>query len=252
MNVTAIILARGGSEGIPGKNLRHVNGNALIGYAIGHAKAAKLVDRVIVSTDSKHIAHYAKLHGAEVPFLRPAHLSTSSTTMIDAMKHTLDWLDGNDESPDIILHLKTTILFRESDIIDSVVRRLYDNPCLDSCFAAIRTGAKIWRRTKDGFEQLASDLEQSASRQDRDNDRVEFLYEERSGVACASRAHIIRDTQHYVGNKVDVVEIEDKTNLIDIDDYYDLWLAGKVVKEWNPIKDLPRAIQEEMSYGRLD
>ena len=60
MNTTAIILARGGSEGILGKNLRHINGKALIGYAIGHANEAKFVDRVIVSTDSDHIAHYAK------------------------------------------------------------------------------------------------------------------------------------------------------------------------------------------------
>ena len=62
------------------------------------------------------------------------------------------------------------------------------------------------------------------------------LYQECAGVACASRADVIRDTQHYVGDRVGMVEITDKTNLIDIDDYYDLWLADKIAKEWIPRK----------------
>ena len=245
MRIVAIILARGGSGGIPDKNLRRIDDQPLIGYPIGHANEAKLVKDVIVSTDSERIARYARVCGAEVPFLRPAHLSTSSAKMIDAMKHALDWLDRNDESPDIILHLKTTIPFREPDIIDRVIQRLQDNPSLDSCFAAFRTGAKIRRRTQDGFEQFASDIDQGASRQDREGNKVDSLYEECAGVACASRAHVIRDTDHYVGSKVDIVEIKDKTNRIDIDDYFDLWLAEKIIKEWDPIKDLSKQMQDD-------
>ena len=249
MNVTAIILARGGSEGIPGKNLRYLDGKPLIGHAIGHAKSSELVNRVVVSTDSEHIAYYAILHGAEVPFLRPSHLAMSDTTMIACMKHVLDWLDQHDESPDIILHLKTTIPFREPGIIDRVVRCLQDNPNLDSCFAGFRTGAKVRRLTKDGFEQFAADIDQGASRQDREDSRVDSIYEECAGVACASRACIIRNTGHYIGDKIDIVEITDKTNFIDIDDYYDLWLADKVAKEWNPIKGLSKSGQDEALVG---
>ena len=233
--VTAIILGKGGSRGIPGKNLIDIDGTALIGYAIDHAREAERVRRIIVSTDRENIASYAEKRGAEVPFMRPAHLATSSATMISGLKHALSWLDENGQSPDIILYLKATIPFREPGIIDNVIKKLQANPDLDTCFAAVRSGTKFYRRIMNGFKQYAADLPQASSRQDRESDSFNCIYEECAGVACASRAHVIRDTDHYVGSKVDIVEITDKTNRIDIDDYYDLWLAEKVAKEWLPV-----------------
>ena len=79
MNITAFIFARGGSKGLPNKNIKILNGKPLIAWSIEHAKAVKRVDRVIVSTDSEEIARIAKEYGAEVPFMRPLELTTDES-----------------------------------------------------------------------------------------------------------------------------------------------------------------------------
>ena len=79
MSVVAFIFARGGSKGLPGKNIRLLNGKPLIAWSIEHALNVKRIDRVIVSTDSEEIAKVAKQYGAEVPFIRPAELATDDS-----------------------------------------------------------------------------------------------------------------------------------------------------------------------------
>lgn len=88
----AIIPARGGSKGLPGKNIRPLDGKPLIAYAIECAKKAKLVDRVIVSTDDTKIADVARQYGAEVPFMRPDSLATDDAKAIDNYVYTVDRL----------------------------------------------------------------------------------------------------------------------------------------------------------------
>ena len=93
----AFIPARGGSKGIPNKNLRQIAGLPLIAWSIKSALASVSVDRVIVSTDSKEIASIALQFGAEVPFLRPAAISSDESSTEQALLHCLDWCekDGN-------------------------------------------------------------------------------------------------------------------------------------------------------------
>ena len=92
MNATAVIFARGGSKGLPGKNIRPLGGKPLIAWSIEHALAIKRIDRVLVSTDSAEIAAVARHHGAEVPFLRPAELARDDSPEWLAWRHALNYL----------------------------------------------------------------------------------------------------------------------------------------------------------------
>ncbi|MBT6673502.1 MAG: acylneuraminate cytidylyltransferase family protein [Lentimicrobiaceae bacterium] len=92
----AIIPARGGSKGIPDKNIRDFYGKPLIAWAIIRALNSKMVDRVIVSTDSEKIASIACFYGAEVPFIRPANISDDNAAIEPVLIHAYDWLKDNE------------------------------------------------------------------------------------------------------------------------------------------------------------
>lgn len=95
MRTVALVCARGGSKGVPGKNLRLLGGRPLITWAIDHAKAVERVERVIVSTDSEDIAEVARQAGAEVPFLRPAELAQDNSPEWLVWRHALDFVKGD-------------------------------------------------------------------------------------------------------------------------------------------------------------
>lgn len=122
----AIIPARGGSKGIPGKNIKPIAGKPLIAWSIEQALAAPEVDRVVVSTDSLEIASIAKDCGAEIPFLRPADLANDTATTESALLHTLNWLETNEGySPETVLLLQPTSPVRSPTAISSAYSSYY-------------------------------------------------------------------------------------------------------------------------------
>jgi len=107
--ILALITARGGSKGIPGKNIKEFCGKPLIAWAIEAAKQSNLVSRVIVSTDYDKIAEIAKKFGAEVPFMRPAELAQDTTPTLPVMVHAVNYLkEAENYTPDYILLLEPT------------------------------------------------------------------------------------------------------------------------------------------------
>ncbi|HOW27023.1 MAG TPA: acylneuraminate cytidylyltransferase family protein [Elusimicrobiota bacterium] len=126
--ILCIIPARGGSKGLPGKNIRLLAGKPLIAYTIDQARKSRYIDRVIVSTDSPRIAAVSRRHGAEVPFLRPARLARDSSGTVDVLVHAVNWLrDRDDGAYDIIVLLHVTTPLRGvrdiDESIDLLVRR---------------------------------------------------------------------------------------------------------------------------------
>src|SRR5215216_3574890 len=100
--ILALIPARGGSKGIPRKNIRHFAGYPLIAWSIAAANQASCVTRIIVSTDDEEIASVARQFGAETPFLRPSELAQDQTTDLPVFEHALEWLKDNENyTPDI-------------------------------------------------------------------------------------------------------------------------------------------------------
>jgi CMP-N-acetylneuraminic acid synthetase len=113
MKAVAFIFARGGSKGLPGKNIRSLNGKPLIVWSIEHALAVKRIKRVIVSTDSDEIAELARQYGAEVPFMRPAELAGDNSPEWLAWQHALNYLkESTGAFPEVMVSVPTTAPLR--------------------------------------------------------------------------------------------------------------------------------------------
>lgn len=120
MKAIAFIFARGGSKGLPGKNIRPLAGKPLIAWSIEHALAVKRIERVIVSTDSEEIAAVARVHGAEVPFIRPAELARDDSPEWLAWRHALNYLQETDGVlPTAMVSVPATAPLRSSIDIES-------------------------------------------------------------------------------------------------------------------------------------
>lgn len=113
MKAIAVIFARGGSKGLPGKNIRSLAGKPLIAWSIEHALSVKRIERVIVSTDSEEIAAVAREYGAEVPFIRPAELARDDSPEWLAWRHVLNYLLNRDgKLPEVMVSVPTTAPLR--------------------------------------------------------------------------------------------------------------------------------------------
>ena len=122
MKAVGFIFARGGSKGLPGKNLRLLNGKPLIAWSIEHALAVDRLNRVIVSTDSEEIAEVSEQYGAEVPFIRPAHLATDESPEWLSWRHGLEYLRGNmGYMPEIMVSVPVTAPLRLVIDIDNCI-----------------------------------------------------------------------------------------------------------------------------------
>lgn len=147
--VLALIPARGGSKGIPRKNLLPLGGVPLIVHSVRQGLASDTITRVIVSTDDEEIAQVAREAGAEVPFLRPAALAGDHSPDIDAFSHALRWLEEEEGYvPELVVHLRATCPAREVRLIDAAVRKLQAAPEADSLRSvciALQTPFKMWR-----------------------------------------------------------------------------------------------------------
>ncbi len=147
--VLAIIPARGGSKGIPRKNIRLFAGYPLIAYSIAAGLQARCVTRTIVSTDDEEIAAVARHWGAETPFLRPAEFAQDQTADLPVYEHALHWLaEHEDYHPEVVIQLRPTSPIRPRDCVEKAVRILLDYPDADCVRGVVPAGQnphKMWR-----------------------------------------------------------------------------------------------------------
>ncbi|MGD0876800.1 MAG: acylneuraminate cytidylyltransferase family protein [Anaerolineales bacterium] len=147
--ILALIPARGGSKGIPRKNIRPFAGHPLIAFSIAAAIQAENTIRVIVSTNDQEIAEVARHFGAETPFLRPEELAADRTTDLPVFQHALHWLAENENyHPEMVLHLHATSPVRPRGIVDQAVSLLEKNSEVDCVRSVISPGQnpyKMWQ-----------------------------------------------------------------------------------------------------------
>ncbi|MCB1099205.1 MAG: acylneuraminate cytidylyltransferase family protein [Verrucomicrobiae bacterium] len=123
MSIAAFIFARGGSKGLPGKNLRLLGGRPLIAWSISQALAVKRISKVIVSTDSTQIAEVAREYGAEVPFLRPKELASDESPEWLSWQHALNYVNGTSGKLDAMVSLPCTAPLRIPSDVDRCLDR---------------------------------------------------------------------------------------------------------------------------------
>jgi CMP-N-acetylneuraminic acid synthetase len=122
LKILAIIPARSGSKGIPNKNIKKLSGRPLIYYTIKAALNSKLIDRIIVSSDSEKILKISEKLGAEIPFKRPKNISEDKSLAIEVIQHALNWLEKNEKYfPDAIIYLQPTSPLRTKKHINEAI-----------------------------------------------------------------------------------------------------------------------------------
>ena len=132
-NILAVIPARGNSKSIKNKNIKLLFGKPLIYYSINIAKQSKLINRVIVSSESKKIINIAKKYGAEAPFIRPKKFSKDNSRDLGVFLHCLKWLKKNENYiPDLIVHLRPTYPIRSVNVVNKAIKFALKNRNYDS------------------------------------------------------------------------------------------------------------------------
>ncbi len=147
--ILALIPARGGSKGIPRKNLLPLLGKPLIAYSIEQALASRWVTRTIVSTDDEEIAAVARQSGAEVPFMRPAEYAQDRSLDFEVFQHALSWLrDREGYTCELVVHLRPTGPVRRVAVVDEAIEQMLAHPeadALRSVSTPSQTPYKMWR-----------------------------------------------------------------------------------------------------------
>ncbi len=229
--VLAVVPARGGSKGIPRKNLQLLGGRPLVVHAVRAGLEASLVSRVVCSTDDAEIADVAREGGAEVPFLRPAELAQDASEDLPVFAHALDWFARNDGwVPDLVVNLRPTSPLRTPEHVDAAIRLLLATGA-DSVKAvclARQHPHKMWLRGADpAHPSLLVPYLQTAFRLSRGPDvpraQLEDVYWQ-NGVVDVTRRQVILEQGVMIGRTVaGLVTVPEES--IDIDTPLDLALA---------------------------
>ena len=125
MNILGLIPARGGSKGIPGKNIKRLHGKPLLQYTFEAAKNSDLISRVILSSDDSEIIRVAEKIGLEIPFVRPTALAADDTSSLEVVQHALNFFIQKGEKFDAVCLLQPTTPFRRNGLIDEVIEKIY-------------------------------------------------------------------------------------------------------------------------------
>jgi len=154
MNIVAIIPARGGSKGIPRKNIKEVCGKPLIAHIVETALKVRELDRVIVSTEDKEIAEIAQKWGAEVPFLRPKELARDETPTLPVLQHAVKYLEEMENyRPDIVVLLYATSPLLRAERVSEAIKML-KNGGFDSVLSVVEDMGHYWIEKGGKYERL--------------------------------------------------------------------------------------------------
>lgn len=136
--ILAVVTARGGSKGLPGKNIKALNGKPLIAWTIEQINSSELIDDYVISTDSPAIAEVSESCGAHVPELRPDYLSTDSASSMDVLKYIIENEENKGRTYDYVLLLEPTSPLRKRGDLDNMIRLAGDNPDRDGVISVGR------------------------------------------------------------------------------------------------------------------
>lgn len=226
--ILAIIPARGGSKGIPHKNIKDLNGKPLIAYSIEEAIKSRYIDKLIVSTEDEEIAAISKKIGVEVPFLRPKELSEDNTPGIDPILHAVKWLQDKGYNFDYVMCLQCTSPFRKHSQIDKAIEMLIEKDA-DSIVSVCESEITPYWMKKIENGKLKDFLNQDifyARRQDAP--KVYRL----NGAIYLAKTQILLDVKNWY-TKNTLPYVMDKMSSVDIDNILDFKFAEFLMKENN-------------------
>ncbi len=222
LNAIAIIPARGGSKGIPNKNLVPFAGRPLLGWSIFHALSSPQIENVFVTSDDGKILNFTESVGAS-PIRRPAELSGDESSSESALIHAIDQLSSD---PEIVVFLQATSPLRKTDDVENALQT-FANTEADSLFSGARLDDfNVWGNKEGRFESLNYDFK---SRQTRQNRRIDSWVED--GSIYIFRPQILRENNNRLGGKIAIYETETWQSF-EIDEPDDLTLCEILFKHY--------------------
>jgi CMP-N,N'-diacetyllegionaminic acid synthase len=225
MEVLVVIPARGGSKGIPGKNIKLLNDKPLIAYTIDAAKKVFDSEKICVSTDSLEIKKVVEDLGLKVPFLRPSHLSTDEAGSIEVLIHSIGYYIDNFYTPEVILLLQPTSPFRSAEQIMEAIALLDDN--CDAVVSVKNTKSNPYSVLfKDDSEGL---LKKCMSGNFTRRQDYPTVWELNGAIYCIKVSALLK-YQSFAGMKIKKY-IMDEISSIDIDTSIDWMIADLFAKK---------------------
>jgi CMP-N-acetylneuraminic acid synthetase len=226
--ILSIIPARGGSKGLPRKNIKPLLGKPLIAWTIEQALNSKYIDKVVVSTDDEEIAEISKEYGAEVPFLRPKELARDDSPTIDAIMHAINWFEERGEFFDILVLLEPTSPLRKRNDIDNALELLINN--IETADAIVSVGEVhlenpyIMKKIENGYVKPFIEIDKDFY-QRQQLPKVYFPY----GVIYASKIETLKKYKTFYQERTIPYFIERWQNY-EIDDIYDFICIESILR----------------------
>ena len=227
--IVAVITARGGSKGVPQKNIKPVLGKPLIAYSIEASLQSRTLSKTIVSTDDETIAKTAQHYGAEVPFLRPKHLATDTATSVSVLQHAINFLaEEKGYLADIVVCLQPTSPLRSTEDIDGAVTLCVDtgsDSVVSLCEADYHP---YWMKKLEG-DRVCPLMDVNDEKYSRRQD-LPPVYQ-LNGALYVTRRKILMEEARLLGENT-LAYIMPQERSIDIDSPLDFKLTELLMREW--------------------
>lgn len=227
-NVLCIIPARGGSKGVPRKNIRLLNGKPLLWHTFQAAKKAKLIDRLILSTDDEEMANYGREQGIEVPFMRPVELAQDDTPTFPVILHAVNMLEAEGYFPSHIIFLQATAPLRQAHHIDNALYRLLNSDA-DSIISVCRVPGHFnpyWCFKVNEKDELGFFMPDGPLKYPR-RQILPPVYTRNGAIYAFRREVLLQD--NYYGTKT-LAYVMSEQESINIDSELDLIIAESILK----------------------
>lgn len=243
MNILALIPARGGSKGVPGKNMRKIEGHPLVSYAIEVAKKSKYINKIVVSTDDEKIADIAREYKAQVPFMRPKELAADNVSDFPVIEHAVEWFNNRDDKIDYVVFLRPTHIFRKASDINRAIEKM-----INSNFDSIRGISKAvyspyWMKKIRG-DKLVSFVENNEYEYCRRQDLPEAY--QANGTVEVIKAETILEKKSLYGERIGFVKMGEVA-VLDLDTELDFKIVEALFPLWRDAL-LDNKVSEVVSY----
>lgn len=225
--VLAFVPARGGSRGLPGKNVRRLGGKPLIAWTLAQANKCRFLDRIVVSTDHPEIARIAKRCGGEVPFRRPARLAAGRVPTIDVCQHALDWFEKRGECFDVLILLQPTSPLRLAEDIAGAMWALFSRKAGSIVSVTESEHHPWWANRLPGDGSMKGFLPKSIE----NKNRLELpRYYRLNGAIYAAKTEYLRRHNKFIGPRTFAYVMPPERS-VDIDTELDFRLAEILLRD---------------------
>lgn len=224
--ILALIPARGGSKGLPGKNIKILAGRPLLSWTVEAAKQCQWLDKIVVSTEDERIAAIARDAGADVPFLRPAELASDTAKGIDVIFHAIDWFEAKGDRYDLLLLLQPTSPLRTAQDIEKAVKLLFEREAGAVISVCESEHPPYWSNVLPADQSMKDFIDHSAIK-----NRQELpVFYRLNGAIYLSNIDYLKENQGFWGERT-FAYIMPRERSVDIDSLLDFKLAEILLQE---------------------